>query len=271
MKESNRSVKHLNQPNKPGLSWVKAIPINAAYLGSWSDLIVGRPVESTISYTNLDVKPGFNWLDIADDFPAPFTFTEGEKIDNPQGHIFSYTILQQVPHSDLVSRGQIFRFYSRNEWILVFKSRDGSVRILGGTGINVGAKFSRKLASGTQLHGSSVNTLEFSWESSEQALYLRDPASQLSLDFKSISIIDTGTSAISILVSLDNSTDTPDITLQYWDGFSWVDVFTVTPVSGANTIIDTSFSTPALGRYWFRIVAASNPHTYSNQLQAVFS
>ena len=268
MVETNKSIEHKGQPNKIGLSWVKAIPAHAAKLRDWFSLLTGEDMETNYSYLNLDIATGFNWLDIGNDFPTPFTFTESEKDDNPQGHLFSYTIQQQVPQNDLVSRGQLLRFYSRNEWLLVFKATNGAVRVIG-LGNGHGAKFKRSYTSGSQLKGVSVYTLDFTWDSPEQALYLKDPLEDLLLNFSALTVAPDGTflfTDITSTIILSNTTLTPDITIQYWDGSSWIDVQTFTPIVGMNTVTEV-IATPTLGTYWFRATCLGSKKIYSNQLQ----
>ena len=170
IQETNTSIKHSGLSNQPGLAWVKAVAIEGINAIDWFNVFMqtGSNVE-TASYTSIGLNAGFSWIDIASDFPSPFVLTESEREENPQGHIFSYTVQQSIPQDDLVTRGQILRFYSRTEWVLVCKATNGTLRIIGGAN-GKGAKFTRAYTTGDQAKGTSMQILKFTWESPEAAL-----------------------------------------------------------------------------------------------------
>ena len=265
IQENKENLKHTGQSNRSGCYWVKAIPtiafpIEAGAFDFFDPSQISN--EPNVTYLNVETAAGFNWIDLAGDFPATFVFTEAENIENPHCHFYNHTLLMQVPHNDYETRGKLFRAFSRCEWTLIIKQANGSVRVLG-AGNNKGAKFKRSYNSGTQFKGPSVNLIEFSWQWSEQALYLKDPDGTFhlnaSIDYRS------SDNTLGISLQLFNQSGPNDVYLQYWKDGEWHDIALIGSVSGSYGTFITN--TIPSGTYWIRIISFDPFPSFAPQVQ----
>lgn len=174
IKEGLTSISHSGTPNESGLEWVKVVPFKALadYNNLFKIFFSSTDVEANVKLSDIPLKPNFEWLNVGNDFPLPFTLNQATK-ETLQGPIFSYSVQQKVPNHDLNKIALPIRTYSRYEWVVVAKLLDGQPLLIGGYS-GKGAKFKNTHQTNQQNKGDHHHLLEFSFESSEMAIQLKN-------------------------------------------------------------------------------------------------
>lgn len=262
------AIKHGISINRPGVASVMAIPL--AGLAAPTDMMQIMLNETSGGFTDgavyqqLATNPGYNWLDLANDFPYPFEFKE-DTSPTAQNTFFLYAVTQLVPHDDFLSLGQVLRAMDRNEWVLAVQQNNGQSRLIGYSN-GRGAKFKDKYDSGKVGKASSAHAIGYTWESSERAIYLADPSTQPMLILGENPFINVG-GHIEYFLSALNLTLPQSIDIKYASlSDSYVYSSSVTVVTSRGLGLDTSTHLRS-GKFWMQVSITIGGITYySNQV-----